>query len=105
MGINTRTTTCIKWIDLTDEELYEVLTEILSINIEDNVTFTIKNFNPIREEDNYGGLKYNLVAIFDGIKVNLSIDIATGDVITPREIEYNYKMLFEDRALRLMTIL
>ena len=105
IGINTRTTTCIKWIDLTDEELYEVLTEILSINIEDNVTFTIKNFNPIREEDNYGGLKYNLVAIFDGIKVNLSIDIATGDVITPREIEYNYKMLFEDRALRLMTIL
>lgn len=107
MGIDTRTTmdmdTCIKGIDLTDEELYKVLTEILSINIDDNVTFTIKNFNPIREEDTYGGLKYNLIAAFDGIKVNLSIDIATGDVITPGEIEYNYKMLFEDRTLRLMT--
>ena len=107
MGINSRTTmdmdTCIKGINLTDEELYTVLTEILSIDIQDNVTFNIKNFKPIREEDMYGGLKYNLMAIFDGLKVNLSIDIATGDVITPREIEYKYKMLFEDRTLEIMT--
>lgn len=107
MGIDTRTTmdmdTCIKGIDLTYEELYKVLTEILSINIDDNVTFTIKNFKPIREEDTYGGVKYNLIATFDGIKVNLSIDIATGDVITPREIEYDYKMIFEDRTLQLIT--
>lgn len=92
MGIDTRTTmdmdTCIKGINLTDQELYEVLTEILSINIDANVTFTIKNFKPIREEDTYGGLKYHLIATFDGIKVNLNIDIATGDIITPQEIEY-----------------
>lgn len=107
MGIDTRTTmdmdTCIKGIDLTDEELYKVLMEILSINIGDNVTFTIKNFKPIREEDIYGGLKYNLAATFDRIRVDLSIDIATGDIITPKEIEYDYKMLFEDRALQLIT--
>ncbi len=107
MGIDTRTTmdmdTCIKGIKLSDEELYKILTEILSINIDDNVTFTIKNSKPIREEDIYGGLKYNIIATFDGIKVNLSIDIATGDVITPQEIEYNYKMLFEDKTIQLMT--
>lgn len=43
------------------------------------------------------------VALFDGIKVDLSIDIATGDVIIPQEIEYDYKMLFEDRTITLMT--
>ena len=106
MGIDSRTTmdmdACIKGINLTDEELYRVLTEILSIDIQDNVTFNIKNFRPIREEDTYGGLKYNLIATFDGLKVNLNVDIATGDVITPREIEYNYKMLFEDRTLQLI---
>jgi uncharacterized RDD family membrane protein YckC len=31
--------------------------------------------------------------MFDNLKVNLSIDIATGDIITPREIEYSYKLL------------
>ena len=107
MGIDTRTTmdmdTCIKGIELTDEQLYEVLQEILNIDINDGVKFEIRNSQPIREEDDYGGLKYNLLAIFDNLRVNLSIDIATGDLITPREIEYEYKMLFEDRKLKIMT--
>jgi predicted nucleotidyltransferase component of viral defense system len=107
MGIDTRTTmdmdTCIKGINLTDGQLYEVLQEILNIDVGDNVSFEIKNSKPIREEDTYGGLRYNIVAKFDNIRVDLSIDIATGDLITPREIEYDYKMMFEDRNLKIMT--
>lgn len=107
MGIDTRTTmdmdTCIRGITLTDEELYGVLKEILGTKLEDGVEFIIKNSEPIKEEDEYGGLRYNILAMFDHLKVNLSIDIATGDLITPREIEYNYKMLFEDRNLKIMT--
>ncbi len=107
MGIDIRTTmdmdTCIKGITLTDDELYQVLNEILSIDVGDNVKFEIKNSKPIREEDDYGGLRYNIVALFDNIRVNLSIDIATGDLITPKEIEYTYKMIFEERNLKLMT--
>ena len=107
MGIDIRTTmdmdTCIKGISLTDEQLYEVLQEILSIDVEDNVSFEIKNSEPIREEDAYGGLRYNIIAKYEYLIVNLSIDIATGDAITPREIEYDYKMMFEDRSLKIMT--
>lgn len=107
MGIDTRTTmdmdTCIKGITLTDEELYVVLKEILEIKLEDNVVFTIKNHEPIKEEDDYGGLRYNILGVFDNLRIDLSIDIATGDLITPREIEYDYKMLFENRNLKIMT--
>ena len=107
MGIDTRTTmdmdTSIKGINLTDKELYEVLNEILNIDVNDGVKFVIRNSEPIREEDDYGGLKYNLLAQFDNLRVNLSIDIATGDLITPKEIEYDYKMMFENRNLKIMT--
>lgn len=107
MGINTRTTmdmdTCIKGINLDDTQLYEVLNEILSIDVNDNIKFYIKNSKPIREDDDYGGLKYNLLAQYENLRVNLSIDIATGDLITPKEIEYDYKMMFEDRSLQIMT--
>ena len=107
MGIHTRTTmdmdTCLKGMNLTEEQLYKVLKNILDTDVKDGVTFEIKNSKPIREDDEYGGLKYNILAKFDNIKVNLSIDIATGDVITPGEIEYNYKMMFEDKALKIMT--
>lgn len=107
MGIDNRTTidmdTCIKGINLTEEQLYEVLNEILNIDVNDGVKFEIKNSKPIKEDDDYGGLKYKLLAKFDNLRVNLSIDIATGDLITPREIEYDYKMMFEDRSLKIMT--
>ena len=107
MGIDARTTmdmdTCVKGLLLPDKELYNVLKEILSINIGDNIVFEINNSKPIREEDEYGGLKYNVIAVFDNLKVNLSIDIATGDLITPAEIEYSYKMIFENRSLKIMT--
>lgn len=52
---------------------------------------------------NIGGYKYKIIAKFDGLVVNLSMDIATGDLITTRAMEYNYKMLFEDRTLELIT--
>lgn len=107
MGIDIRTTmdmdTFIKGINLTDKQLYKVLKEILNIDVGDNVSLEIKNSEPIREEDNYGGLRYNIIAKFDNINVNLSIDIATGDLITPSEIEYDYKMIFEDRSLKIMS--
>lgn len=107
MGIDTRTTmdmdTCIKGINLTDKQLYNVLKEILNIDVNDGVQFKIRNSKPIRDEDDYGGLKYNLLAIFDNLRIDLSIDIATGDLITPREIEYDYKIMFEDRKLTIMS--
>ena len=52
---------------------------------------------------NTGGYKYKIVAKFDGLLVNLSVDIATGDLITPRAMEYGYKMLFEDKELKIIT--
>ena len=105
MGIDNRTTmdTCIKGINLTDEQLYVVLNEILNIDVKDGVKFIIKNSKPIRENDEYNGLKYNLLAKFENLRVNLSIDIATGDLITPGEIEYYYKMMFENRSLKIMS--
>lgn len=107
MGIDTRTTmdmdTCIKGLEVTEEQIYKILQEILNIDIGDNIKFQIRNLEPIKEEDDYAGIKYNILAIFENIRVNLSIDIATGDIITPREIEYEYKMMFEDRSLKIMT--
>lgn len=85
------------------QKVWWINQEILSIDVEDRVEFKIKNSEPIREDDDYGGIKYNILAIFENIRVNLSIDIATGDIITPKEIEYEYKMIFEDRSLNIMT--
>lgn len=36
------------------------------------------------------------------VKVYLAIEFTTGDTITPKEIEYNYHSLFEDRKIPIL---
>ena len=102
-GIESRSTRdmdiSIKGIDIDKEKMLEVLNEILSININDKVKFKIMNISDIREEDEYGGNKYHIVGKLENLKVALEIDISTGDEITPRELNYEYKSLFEDKKI------
>ena len=51
----------------------------------------------------YSGIRFSMDAVLDGAVIPLKIDISTGDVITPREIAYSYKLMFEDRTIPIMT--
>ncbi len=106
-GVDNRTTrdmdTTIKGIDISKEEMIKVLNEILSIKLDDNVKFDIVNITDIREEDEYGGNKYHIVGRVNNTKVNLEIDISTGDKITPGEMKFKYKLLFDDKSIMIST--
>lgn len=106
-GIDNRTTrdmdVTIKGIDVSTEKMIEVLNEILSIDLEDGVKFKVVKITDIRQEDIYGGNKYHLVGMFENLKVVLEIDISTGDKITPRELNYEYTSLFENKKIYIDT--
>lgn len=94
--------TMLKGIDISEERLQEVLKDILKIDAEDGIIFEILNFRKIREEDLYGGYRVSIKAHVDTLSVNLKIDITTGDPIIPKEIEYNYKCLIDDKIIKIM---
>ena len=103
LGIESRSTrdmdVSIKGIDVSKEKMVHILNEILSINLDDGVKFELINIIDIREEDEYGGNKYQLIGKLENLKVNLEIDISTGDEITPKELKYEYHSLFEDKKI------
>ena len=103
LGIESRSTrdmdVSIKGIDVSKEKMVHILNEILSINLGDGVKFELVNITDIREEDEYGGNKYQLIGKLENLKVNLEIDISTGDEITPKELKYEYHSLFEDKKI------
>ena len=103
VGIASRSTmdmdVTIKGIPVSKESIKRMFEEILKININDNVNMRINNVSDIRIEEDYAGFSVNLTTIFDGIIQNLKIDITTGDKITPYEINYKFKLLFEDRMI------
>ena len=102
-GVENRTTkdmdTTITGIDISKDKMVSVLNKILSIDLNDGVKFDIVSISDIREEDEYGGNKYHITGRVNSTKVNLEIDISTGDKVTPKELKFKYPLLFEDRSI------
>lgn len=85
------------------DEINEMIDDILSIKIDDNVIFEVEKNVPIKEDNEYGGHRFKLIAKLSNLKIPFSIDISTGDLITPRAIEYKYKTILENNQISLYT--
>lgn len=103
VGLDTRTTmdldTTIKGFTLTHESIREIFNKICAIEIDDDIKFEIVDVFDIRETDDYPGIRVSLKANYPPIAVPLTVDVTTGDEITPREIEYTFPLLFDDRSI------
>ena len=100
VGLDNRATmdldTTLKNLPLTPEAIRGALEQICSIPFDDGVTFEIGTISPIREDDIYGGYRIMLNAKFDTMLTPLSIDVSTGDVITPHAVQYSFSEIFDD---------
>lgn len=92
----------LKSIPLEKENVLKIMTEILNIDTDDNVNFQIIDIRDIREEDEYGGFKINIVGTFERLKVNMFVELTTGDKITPKETDFNYNCIFEDKKIPIL---
>jgi predicted nucleotidyltransferase component of viral defense system len=107
VGLNSRTTmdldATIKGLDLTHESIDRIFKEICAIKIEDNITFSVLRTTEIREGDDYPGLRVALEANYHPLAVPLTVDVTTGDKITPREVKRSLQLLFDDRSISVFT--
>ena len=93
----------LKGIPLTKNDVEKVFNEILNIDIDDGVSFQIISIKDIRLEDEYGGFRLNILSKLDNNKTYITVELTTGDVITPREMKYNYNSIFEDKKIPIMS--
>ncbi|MCL2383653.1 MAG: nucleotidyl transferase AbiEii/AbiGii toxin family protein [Oscillospiraceae bacterium] len=89
----------LKSIPLGRDTVLSIFEEILSIDTEDNITYEILAIKDIREQDEYGGYQINILGTLENITINMFVEISSGDVITPKEIEFNYKCIFTDKTI------
>ncbi|MCL2627494.1 MAG: nucleotidyl transferase AbiEii/AbiGii toxin family protein [Oscillospiraceae bacterium] len=106
IGIDKRSTkdmdTTMIGLPISRDKIEKIIDEVISIELNDNVSFSIKSIENIHEDDDYDDFRILLVATFFTIREFLQLDITVGDAIIPREIEYKYKLMFEDRELPIM---
>lgn len=94
--------TMLKGIPLDAKTLEKIIKEIISIDGKDGITFEIVNIKDIRLIDKYGGLKVKLIGYKEHLRVPLSIDVTIGDPITPKELKFKYKCMFDDSYINIM---
>lgn len=106
VGLDTRSTmdidTTIKNMPLSVENAKEMIEEIIAIPIDDGMTFSIKSIGEIMDEAEYSGVRANLEATLETMRTPLKVDISTGDIITPKEISYTFKLMFEERTISIL---
>jgi predicted nucleotidyltransferase component of viral defense system len=106
VGVDKRTTmdmdTTIKGLPVNRQEIERILREIISIDIGDHAGFAIKTIKPIHDVSEYDDFRVSLQATLYTVRVGMKIDITTGSVIIPREVEYPYRLMFEERTIPVM---
>ncbi len=106
VGLDTRATmdmdATIKGLPITEEMVKQMFMDVSSIKIEDDVHFSFNKITEIRAGDEYIGYRVSLTANYPPMAVPLKLDITTGDKITPREIIYEFKLLLEDRTIKIL---
>ncbi|MCQ2550933.1 MAG: nucleotidyl transferase AbiEii/AbiGii toxin family protein [Clostridia bacterium] len=105
VGISMRSTmdidSTIKNFTLNSENAKEIIQEIAQIKLDDGVSFYVKSCSEIMDDSEYEGVRVSLEAVVGKVKVPIKIDISTGDVITPKEIKYQYDLMLENRSIEL----
>lgn len=93
--------TSMKNLNLSAEDALRVVNQVKDIDLDDGVSFDVKDVSNIMDEMEYPGIRVTMNANVGRLITPLKIDISTGDVITPRAIEFNYDLLLEDRSISL----
>ena len=105
VGLDNRATmdldTTLKNLPLTPEAIRTALEQVCAIPFDDDVLFEIGTISPIREDDIYGGYRVMLNARFDTLLTPLSIDVSTGDAITPHAVQYSFSEIFDEKSYEL----
>lgn len=89
LGIENRTTMDIdmtsRGFSFNEKNVQGIIQDISLIDLQDDTFFEIKKCEPIREDDAYGGFRVFIDGFYESkfLVVPFTIDITTGDVVTP----------------------
>lgn len=107
VGIDYRSTVDIDFLlkarKFSRENIYKIIKESLETGNSDipdnNIIYKVQTMERIKEEDKYGGFRCKILCVLENIKQIVPLDIATGDIITPFPLDYEYLPIFKDKKI------
>lgn len=107
LGVDTRATrdvdTSVKGLPVTKEGILKVFTDIANINESDSdVIIRITKIDDIRVAADYAGFRIHIKTKIYNSVIDTKIDVSTGDTITPREISWHQRTIFNNQDILVM---
>ena len=103
LGVKNRYTADIDFLlrreTMDENRLRKIFTDIIAIDADDSISFEISDISPIRDEDAYGGFSILLTGRLENVRQSFHVDVATGDPITPSDVEYTYQSLISHESI------
>lgn len=106
IGVDRRTTkdldTTVTSFSLSHETAAQIFGGICAIELDDDLKFELVRTEDIREVDEYPGIRIFVKAKYAPLSVPLTVDVTTGDRITPGAIAYEYPFVFDEGSAKIM---
>ncbi|HOO25436.1 MAG TPA: nucleotidyl transferase AbiEii/AbiGii toxin family protein [Clostridiales bacterium] len=103
LGVSLRSTldidATLKGIAMSEEKIIKVIEEIISIDLGDDTSWKTVGIKNIHTSGKYEDFRITLQVDFFNITEFIKIDLTTGDLLVPKEIEHSYRLMFEDRTI------
>lgn len=100
VGIDHRSTmdldTTLRNLPLTEAAIRKAFETICGVSVDDGIIFSYESIAPIRDDDEYGGYRVSFSAGFGKINAPMSMDVSTGDIITPGAEIHVFSDIFEE---------
>ena len=105
-GIDMRSTrdldTTIRGNSLTINDFESIVKDVIAVDIDDGVAFEFIRADEIVIDSKYPCCRVHLRILFGTMDERVDIDVTTGDVITPREIEFGFPTLLGDEEIPIL---
>lgn len=103
LGIESRSTLDLDFnvnnFTMEKEKINKLFNRITSIDSNDNITFIIQRVSDIMRFDIYNGYQVSIIGQLDNIRLPFTLDMATGDPVTPNIVEYKFKSMYDDKVI------
>lgn len=85
----------VRSLPLSEDYIKSVIANIVSLDLSDNLSFRIEDAKSIMEEHDYSGIRITMKVLLENLRETITVDISTGDAITPSAVQFSYPMMFK----------
>lgn len=106
-GMARRTTmdmdTTVSGMDMDEGSVCRAVRDICAVRIEDGMEYELERVEPIRDGDEYANWRAHIRVHYGRIDAPIKLDITTGDAITPRQVRFDYPLMFDEGAVGVLS--